>query len=101
MEISTLRWAVVSFLGGVAALALLSIPLVAVCFGAGGASFDRAALTAGLVAGACLVVVVIALDLLGARARRTAAPGAASRGASRAARPAPRRRGPRRVVRAG
>lgn len=100
MEISTLRWAVVSFLGGVAALALLSIPLVAVCLGAGGASFDRAALTAGLVAGACLVVV-IALDLLGARARRTAAPGAASRGASRAARSVPRRRGPRRVVRAG
>jgi len=67
-----LRWAVASFLAGVFALALASVPLVAVCAGAGTESFDRAALAAVMVAVGCLLVVVVTLDLLGARARRSA-----------------------------
>jgi peptidoglycan/LPS O-acetylase OafA/YrhL len=72
VEISVLRWAVASFLGCVGVLALASIPLVAVCVGAGSPHFRHAALAAVLVAAACLLGVVLALDLLGARARRNA-----------------------------
>jgi hypothetical protein len=72
VEISTLRWAIASFLGGVFALALGSIPLLAYCAGAGSPAFGHAALVSGGVATACLLMVVVALDLLGARARRNA-----------------------------
>lgn len=72
MEISVLRWAIASFLTGVAALAFGSIPLVALCVGASSDTFDHAALAALIVAVGCLLLVVVALDLLGERARRTA-----------------------------
>jgi hypothetical protein len=72
VQISTFRWAIASFLAGVAALALGSIPLVAVCVGAGGEAFERAAFVGVVVAAACLLVVVVTLDVLGARGRRTA-----------------------------
>jgi hypothetical protein len=74
VEISTLRWTIASFCGGVCLLALASVPLVAVCAGAGSASFRHAAVAAVVVAAVCLLAVVVALDLLGARARRSALP---------------------------
>jgi membrane protein implicated in regulation of membrane protease activity len=70
MEITTVRWAVASFLGGVAGLALGAIPLTAVCVGAGSVAFRHALLVAVLVVAACAVGIALALDLLGQRARR-------------------------------
>jgi len=72
VQISVLRWAIASFLGAIAALALASVPLVAVCAGAGSVAFRQSVLAALVVAGTCLLVVVLALDLLGARSRRNA-----------------------------
>ena len=72
VKISTFRWAIASFLAGVGSLALASIPLVAVCAGAGTVAFRQAVLAALVVAAGCLLVVVLTLDLLGARAGRDA-----------------------------
>jgi len=72
VEISTFRWAMASFIAGVGALALASIPLVAVCAGVGTVAFRQAGLAALVVAAGCLLVVVLTLDLLGARVGRDA-----------------------------
>lgn len=69
MQISTARWAVASFVAGLAILAILSLPLVAVC-GRGTDTFRHAFLTVGGVVVASLLVMVVALDLFEERPRR-------------------------------
>jgi hypothetical protein len=70
MKISTGRWAVASFVGGIATIAVASLPVVAVCVGLGDASFRRAFLTVAAVLVASLLVIVVALDLFEERPRR-------------------------------
>ena len=68
---STASWAVASFSAGVALLALAALPFTAAL--AGGETLRRTAFGAVVVVGLCAVVVVVALDLLGARARSVSA----------------------------
>jgi hypothetical protein len=70
MKISTGRWAVASFVGGIAAVAVASLPVVAVCAGLGDDSFRHAFVTVAAVVVASLLVIVVALDLFEERPRR-------------------------------
>jgi hypothetical protein len=70
MKISTGRWAVASFVGGIATIAVAALPVVAMCAGAGGDSFRRAFLTVAAVVVASLLVIVVTLDLFEERPRR-------------------------------
>lgn len=70
MEISILRWTIASFLGGVCVLCLASVPLVAYCAGADSTALRHAVYATVVIAFVCALVIVVALDLLGARARR-------------------------------
>jgi hypothetical protein len=70
MKISTGRWAVANFVGGIATIAVAALPVVAVCVGAGGDSFRRAFLTVAAIVVASLLVVVVTLDLFEERPRR-------------------------------
>jgi hypothetical protein len=70
MRISTRRWAVASFVAGIATIAVASLPVVAVCVGARTDSFRHAFLTVAAVVVTALLVVVVALDLFDERPRR-------------------------------
>ena len=65
---STARWAVASFVGGIALLALAALPLVAAL--GDGETLRRTALAVVIVVVAAAFVVVADLDVLGARGRR-------------------------------
>jgi hypothetical protein len=75
MKLSTGRWAVASFVGGIATIGVAALPVVAVCAGAGGDSFRRAFVTVAAVVVASLLVVIVALDLFEERPRRGPFPG--------------------------
>ncbi len=69
MNGSTGRWAVASFVAGLAVLALASLPVVAICFGRG-EELRHAAFVVVLILVTAALVVVATLDLLGERERR-------------------------------
>ncbi|HUJ55784.1 MAG TPA: hypothetical protein VLW49_07330 [Gaiellaceae bacterium] len=62
-SVSTGRWAVASFSGGVALLALAALPFTA--WLGDGETFRQTAFAVVVVLAACALVAVVALDLLG------------------------------------
>jgi hypothetical protein len=66
-SVSTGRWAVASFSAGVALLALTALPFTA--WLAGSETFRQTAFAVVVIVVACGLVIVVALDLLGARGR--------------------------------
>lgn len=86
---STVRWTVASFSAGIGLLALAAVVLVAAL--ADGEALRRTLLAVGLVVGAAALLVVVALDLLGARSRRAGVRERAGREPPRSARPSSRR----------